>query len=236
MESFNKELGAKIKFFRKKKGLSLNNFARMINKSYSTASKYENGLISIDVKTFYEILSCLEIAPEEVMQVKEKGNPKVEYALPKYLYCYHYLASKKRIIKSVIENKYREDDDYIVDAKMYIDVSDVNEVSSCKFLYYGQCDRTSMVVNYKLINKYNKSDVLSISILNSLRGSQSSNGMVMGIIDNPFAISATKLLVLRDACQDDEAIRKFMCFDKNEISRFKRENRFVVPYEDFSNY
>ena len=45
------EIGNKIKFFRKKRGLTLVEFADILCKSKATVSKYENGQITIDIVT-----------------------------------------------------------------------------------------------------------------------------------------------------------------------------------------
>ena len=49
------EIGAKIKYYRKKRGLKIAELAEMLHKTGATVSKYESGQIAIDVVTLYEI-------------------------------------------------------------------------------------------------------------------------------------------------------------------------------------
>ena len=61
------EIGNKIKFFRKKRGLTLVEFADILCKSKATVSKYENGQITIDIVTLYEIAEALGVHVEQLL-------------------------------------------------------------------------------------------------------------------------------------------------------------------------
>ncbi len=51
----------RIKKYRKSRGYTIEQFSAMINKSKATVSKYENGTITIDVETLYDIARALDI-------------------------------------------------------------------------------------------------------------------------------------------------------------------------------
>ncbi|MBR1442490.1 MAG: helix-turn-helix transcriptional regulator [Firmicutes bacterium] len=61
MNQITSHVGSKIKLYRKNNGLSINELASLIHKSKSTLSKYENGLISIDIETLYDISKVLHV-------------------------------------------------------------------------------------------------------------------------------------------------------------------------------
>ena len=61
MSSFSYFVGQRIKKYRKSRGYTIEQFSTMINKSKATLSKYENGAITIDIETLYEIAQALDI-------------------------------------------------------------------------------------------------------------------------------------------------------------------------------
>ena len=55
-----KEVGLKIRSFRKSRGMSLTEFANLLNKSVSTVSKYEYGEVSINVDVLVDICNIFQ--------------------------------------------------------------------------------------------------------------------------------------------------------------------------------
>lgn len=64
MHSLSKQAGTAVREYRKIRKMSLEQLARMIQKSRSTVAKYETGEISMDLDTLYEISQALN-APVE---------------------------------------------------------------------------------------------------------------------------------------------------------------------------
>lgn len=54
-------VGQKIRNFRKRKNLTLEEFGQRIYKSKATLSKYESGEIKLDVDTLYQIAGALDV-------------------------------------------------------------------------------------------------------------------------------------------------------------------------------
>lgn len=61
MSAFCYHVGQRIKKYRKSRGYTIEQFSVMINKSKATVSKYENGTITIDIDTLYDISQKLDI-------------------------------------------------------------------------------------------------------------------------------------------------------------------------------
>ena len=61
MENINTYVGSRIRNYRKMKKMTLQQLADRIHKSRATVSKYENGDITIDVETLYEISNALDV-------------------------------------------------------------------------------------------------------------------------------------------------------------------------------
>ena len=62
MNEINVYIGGQIRKYRKANGMTLQQLADVIHKSRATACKYENGEISIDIATLYEISQALQVS------------------------------------------------------------------------------------------------------------------------------------------------------------------------------
>ena len=61
MSEINVYVGAQIRKYRKACKLTMQELADAIHKSRATVCKYENGTISIDIETLYEISQVLQV-------------------------------------------------------------------------------------------------------------------------------------------------------------------------------
>ena len=62
MNEINVYIGGQIRKYRKANGMTLQQLADVIHKSRATVCKYENGEISIDIATLYEISQALQVS------------------------------------------------------------------------------------------------------------------------------------------------------------------------------
>ena len=69
MSKITEHVGQRIRTCRKKKGYTIEEFSKMINKSKATLSKYENGSIAIDIDTLLDIAEALGIHESSVSRV-----------------------------------------------------------------------------------------------------------------------------------------------------------------------
>ena len=56
MSEITEKIGHNIRVYRKKKNMTLVGLADAVCKSKSTISKYENGEVSVDIETMYDII------------------------------------------------------------------------------------------------------------------------------------------------------------------------------------
>ena len=61
-ESITREVGSRIRYARKSRGMSMEELAQAIYKTRSAISKYENGQISVDIATLYDIANALNVS------------------------------------------------------------------------------------------------------------------------------------------------------------------------------
>ena len=112
MEGINAYIGDKIRSYRKLKGLTIQQLADIIHKSRATVCKYENGEITLDVQTLFDISRALDVslnrltdyraaAPEEAAQPVEYEGESPFFKADR-LYFYYYDGRHDRL-KGVID-------------------------------------------------------------------------------------------------------------------------------------
>ena len=60
--NIRREVGSRIRYARKSRGMSMDELAQAIYKTRSAISKYENGQISVDIATLYDIANALKVS------------------------------------------------------------------------------------------------------------------------------------------------------------------------------
>ena len=65
--TLTEEIGAKIKYYRKKRGMKIVELAALLHKTGATVSKYESGQNAMDVVTLYEVAAALGVPPEKLL-------------------------------------------------------------------------------------------------------------------------------------------------------------------------
>ena len=111
MSEFTYHVGQQIRKYRKAGKITLQQLADAIHKSRATVCKYENGEISVDIETLYEISQVLQVsmaqlttyqAPEDrlVGNALELSN-KNPFFQAKKLYFYFYDGRYQRMKVSV---------------------------------------------------------------------------------------------------------------------------------------
>ena len=105
-----KNIGSKVRFFRKKRGMTLQELADAISKSRATVSKYENGEIIIDIVTLYEIAAALDIEVDQLLYVPEKPKDiSGSDAIPAFfkdlsrIYTYRFDGRNNTLLRGVID-------------------------------------------------------------------------------------------------------------------------------------
>ena len=69
MSSINTHVGKMIRKYRKAANLTLQQLADAIHKSRATICKYENGDISMDIETLYEISQVLQVSVPQLTDI-----------------------------------------------------------------------------------------------------------------------------------------------------------------------
>ena len=108
MSSFSYFVGQRIKKYRKSRGYTIEQFSAMINKSKATLSKYENGAITIDIETLYEISQALDIDLKYFVDYQpptfrsEPALHKNTYFNQSLAYMYYYDGRVRQLVRSLL--------------------------------------------------------------------------------------------------------------------------------------
>ena len=143
MGSFSYHVGQRIKKYRKSRGYTIEQFSAMINKSKATVSKYENGTITIDVETLYDVARALDIDLKCFIDYQppvfhaQSVLPKNFYFNQPRAYMYYYDGRVRQLVRSLLCFSPSASGEGI-DVMMYVGVDNFREPDRCQHLFTGE--------------------------------------------------------------------------------------------------
>lgn len=222
-----KETGLQIRTYRLALGMSLQEFAARIHKSKATVSKYENGLISIDLETFYEISDVLGVAPQKLM-----ARPKPTAArtsadqLQSRQYLYSYARKGSQITKSILDHYLSESGS--LDVTFFYDVPSFDHIEKCRGVYEGSMSKEGPILNYQFVNRRNSTEHTFLCCLESLDNNGYNMGLLSSISYTTMTPNAIKVILSPVQLVETEELRQLLTFDREDIHRLKRDNMLTV--------
>lgn len=229
--------GARIKFFRKRKNLTIEQLAAIICKSKSTVSKYEKGRLTIDIDTLYEISNALNITIYQLLDcdaLKQKSAEKNRNngleANKKY-YLYYYDGRSRKIESGIIETL-MDVETNICSAHMFIGFDDSFTHKESRYYFTGSVEKFHSLTYYNMTNVANPIEQVKIIVMESLSSTEFSFGIYTGISPNPLMPVAIKCLLTPDVVQKKEGLVPLLKFSKEDIKHLKLLNMFT-PYPFF---
>ena len=235
MYEFSKHVGKQIRLYRKIKGITLDKFARMINKSRATLCKYENGKIILDIETLYEISNALnvdcsqlidfkpqkKIPDNNLAEIKMSGKSHFYYA--KKLYFYFYDGRVKKIKTGIINIAREKNINNNYQATFFIDLANNNKV-----FYIGNVIYGDMLIRFSFVNQYNFLEEDLLYIFNPLEYRNFTYGLLSGISSADLMPCAYKCLVSLEKFDDIDKLKEKLLFAKNEINTWKKLNMMLI--------
>ena len=146
MGSFSYHVGQRIKKYRKSRGYTIEQFSAMINKSKATVSKYENGTITIDVETLYDVARALDIDLKCFIDYQppvfhaQSVLPKNFYFNQPRAYMYYYDGRVRQLVRSLLCFSPSASGEGI-DVMMYVGVDNFREPDRCQHLFISRGSR-----------------------------------------------------------------------------------------------
>ena len=239
MTQINEFIGSRVRNYRKMKKLTLQQLADAIHKSRATVSKYENGEITVDVQTLYEIASALDVNlaqltdyhPEEEQDLspaKLDFDGQSPYFKADQLYFYFYDGRYQRLKEAIIHiHKNIVTEDGCCEAELAIRSSTPTGRSS-EVYYTGTVLYSDMLIRFSFMNTCNKLEQDLLYIFNPLELRDYTEGLLCGISTADLMPCAFKCLVTLAPSDNYEELRQHLTLTQKELRRWQKLNMLVV--------
>ena len=234
MSEINVEIGKKIRNFRKNQKMTIEELAKLINKSKATVSKYEKGEIIIDIVTLYEIADVLQLHVEQLLYCRPKRtvfstsntSPAFFNGLSQF-YSYVFDGRTNQIMKSVFD-VISEVGESRFKVMMYMNVKDYTNYQNCENTYWGYIEHFDALTNIDMRNQDTSMEQIKINILASFLDSDTKWGLFSGISSRPMMPVALKMLFSKKILQENEILIKQLKISKEDIRLLKLYNMLSV--------
>lgn len=237
MSQINIHVGSRIRMYRKSCGLTLQQLADQIHKSRSSVSKYENGEISLDIETLFEIAEVLQISPNQLTDFQ----PPVQGLAPspaaysgmspffqaRRLYFYFYEGRYRRLKDGVIDIHEVEDKPGNYEASMAISSVSPSGRSS-KIYYTGKVIYSDMLIRFSFVNQCNALEEDLLYIFNPLEFRDTTEGLLCGISSADLMPCAFRCLVTLTPQEHTEEFKQRLLFSKKEMQKWQKFNMLIV--------
>ena len=236
MSVISEYVGQRIRKSRKGKGLTIDEFAKLINKSKATVSKYENGTIALDVETLLDIADALEMDVRSFVDykspnVKPKPLPQDSFFNQSKFYMYYYDGRIKKVVRSMLELSLSEDEEgsQQIDATLYMGLDNFASTEKSQHIFEGQMQPYDTITHVNLVNQINKTERLYLCILNPMHAHSPAVGILSGIASSPFfAPIGLKILISKHQLSEDAAFKSAIELNKEDSRNFKYYNMMVI--------
>ena len=237
MGSFSYHVGQRIKKYRKSRGYTIEQFSAMINKSKATLSKYENGTITIDIETLYDIAQALNIDLKcfidyqpPVFHQEQVLTGNFYFNTPQ-AYMYYFDGRIHQLVRSLLRFSPAVDGEGI-DVILYMGVESFDDPDQCQHLFTG--DMSYIKGEYQRRNSFRSGcadymEKMYICMLNPMQTRTPAVGMLSGIGSSPFfAPVALKVLISKELLEENDRLLDTVKLDKDDYHLLKYYNMMVI--------
>lgn len=232
-----KEVGAKIRYFRKLQGHTLDSFAKVLHRSKSVLSQYERGEISIDLLTLQQISKALNVsigalidncwdASTPLITSVPVGQMSMENMRQEYIYT--YFSHAKAPILRVHQLCYNESKTHAV---IYTYSSEKLDGASFEYFYSGKMVCGQSFMRLLLSNPLIEDDLLFLEFPARFR----SSGAVLGFLSiysvgSCFPLAAMALLS-STVISDREWLISCLSYSREDMKLNRQCNCFFIDQE-----
>lgn len=229
-----KRVGEQIRFVRKSRGMSMDELAQAIYKTRSAISKYENGQISVDIATLYDIADALQVSIHDLLY---RNTPSVDqryYAeVPAFfrnvsrLYMYFFDGRVNRAQCTVIDI-FPTANSSAAEVLMYMNVKNLEQYRVCESSYHGVLTHYEAFSAILLQNDDMPMDKYQIGIPQPYMDDDLKWVLTYGISCRPLMPSAAKRLLSKKPLTMDKKLTQELMISKEDIRLMKHYNMFVI--------
>lgn len=237
MSDFTCYVGKQIRRYRKAGKMTLQDLADAIHKSRATICKYENGEISVDIETLYEISQVLQVfifqltayLPETVDEPSSAPSriKKSPFFQARRLYFYFYDGRYQRTKDGVIDIYEKKGEPGTYEATLTICSVSANGRSS-EIFYTGRVLYSDMLIRFSFVNQYNPLEEDLLYIFNPLELRDFTMGLLCGISSADLMPCAFKCVITLKPQEHTENFRHQLLFTKKDLKRLEQLNMLLV--------
>jgi len=235
MEDISRALGARIRLFRKERGMTAQQLAEAIHKSKATVSKYESGEIALDIPSLYEIAGALHLRADELLPKENAAPPllssqeNIPYLFrdTSRLFAYSFDGRNGRLSRCVLDILSREENRQFRIA-FYMNCKDYEQYQVCEHTYYGYMEHFDVLTNIYAESRDTPIEKARVSILASFQDVQQKWGLWSGISSRPIMPVASKMLFSKTPLKEDRALISTLKISKEDIRLMKAYNMFCT--------
>lgn len=243
MEQIGKQVGARIRTYRKMRKLTLQQLADRIHKSRASVSKYETGEVALDIETLAEIAQILEVSPGRLLDIPMETEPLLLRPRPgtggmspffqaRRLYFYFYDGRYQRLKDGVIDIREAEEEPGSYEAALSISTVSPSGRSS-QVYYTGKVVYSDMLIRFSFVNQYNTLEEDLLYIFNPLELRDSTDGLLCGISSADLMPCAFKCLVTLTPQEHTEDFKKRLLITKEELNQWQKLNMLMVDNREY---
>lgn len=234
MGEISREIGHRIRNFRKSRHMTLDELANIVCKNKSTLSKYENGEIILDIETIYEIARALGIHVEQLLYctpdrvpIQSSGAKPAFFSGVSQFYSYYYDGRFNCIMRCMFDVLLQsEDNRYKI--MMYANFRDYKSYQNCETTYWGYMEHYDSITNVIMTNQDSPMEKANGQIMANYVNSDTKWGLFTGLSARPMMPVAIKMLFSRKRLPEDEALVQMLKVTKEDIRLMKLYNMMTV--------
>ncbi len=234
MTEVSREIGKRIRNFRKLRQLTLEELSAMICKSKSTISKYEKGEIVIDIEALYDIADALSVHVEQFLycrtertMIAAKNTAQNFFSGSSQFYAYFFDGRINQIIRCVFD-VLSETSENTYKIMMYMNFKKYESYQNCETTYWGYMEHFDSLTNIIMTNRDSSLEKASAHILASYLSSDTKWGIFNGISSRPLMPIATKMLFSTVRLNEDNHLANRLKISKEDIRILKMYNMLSI--------
>ena len=234
MSLIGKEIGKKIRDFRKMRGLTLEQLAGHVGKTASALSKCENGAVTLDVDSLYALAQALDVqveqllcAPPERPEKLPPGEAPAFFSGRSRFYGYLYDGRAGALIRCAFDvlaeiGKGRRR------IAMYMNFADYERYQQSENSYWGFIEHYDAVTNIALVNQDLPMERASLQVLASYLNSETKWALFNGFSTRPMMPIAAKMLLSPRPLTENADLLRSLKISKEDISLLRLYNMLPV--------
>lgn len=225
-----KEIGSRIRMYRKLQGTTLDEMAQRLFKSKSTISKYENGEIVMTIDVLLDIAKLLDVSPEQLIEFPAMPTKRTIALGDGFFdsglhYVYFTCDCNNRILRGVLDVQAPKDDK--ISAVYYSTVESFRNYRSCQHLYYGELEPYTNFACFVGNNHPNRSEKILINVSTPFNNDNYARGIICGLSVIFRAPMAFKCIISHQIMEETDKMRNDLLINKDDLQVIKKYNALI---------